>query len=621
VSRIDNNISYTAPNSNGIFGFRINNRYFDIAVGQVQITKPIIKSPITSTSNLGPDVTFITTSFLPIGGTDIHLSTVWQISETVNFNVVLIDSGYDTVNKTVWTVKNLSKNKNFFIRVKHVGQTSGESQWSDIIQFKTKDMYIPTNEVQKVTAESSIGYNSSDGEAYGSWVRISGNGQVMIVGTDNHDLNVALGQYKKGNDYCDIFIKNNSTWDHTQRIFETNSNNGIRASLNFDGSIIALGTHKYYGSEGSQLNLGYNTPVSPLANADGLSTARIYIKTVNAPNWTIDKIINLDNGYVQTPLMTYPVISSDGTVLVIGKSYQGPKLDTWLTANSDPVTHSWVKPTTTPNAEVLVYRKSLNDWVLNQTLAIPNSLENSERVGISRDNNTILVYDQVDLTVLNNAYPSPYTGSLHVFKDNGTGQFISFQTIRNSDAKYKEYYGMICDQVMSSNGSVIAVGSFGRRNLLSTDDITQSSLHNLTPVNGFGYVDIWKLVGGQYVKTYRLTPSVTQQFSHFGKSIWLSPDGDTVVVGSEYDSSEGTNAGLVYIFKENSVTGKWLEISKIFPTTSVGNNEKFGTELSVSDNMHVMAIGAWADDPSRSKNTVLQVSQDRAGFGAVYLFE
>lgn len=623
VSRVEDVITYTAPGIAGIAGFKINDRVFDIAIGQSYIKKPVIQSPVNMASNLGPDVLLATMPFDTVGASDVHASSIWEVAEDVNFNAIPANSGISTTNKTSWTAAGLKEGKTFYARVKHIGVNSGESQWSDIIQFSSKSMYLPVTELQKVTAGSKAGYTALNGEAYGYWTRMSGNGQVMIVGTNSHDLNVGGGAHEIGSDYCDIYVKNGDTWNQVQRIFRSNgSNNGARASVNFDGSIVVLGTRKFYGPQGTQINLGYSTPVSPLANTDGLSSVEVYNRVSGNNTWSLSKTIAIDHNYLQTPLMVYPVVSSDGTMMVIGKSYQGPKLDTWLTANADPVTHTWVETDASLTAEVLVYRKTASDWVLSQTLTVPNGVENPERVGLSRDNKTILVYDMVDGSVVTagtSVYPTPFTGSIHVFKDNGSGQFAPTQVIKNPDAKYGEFYGLICDQAMSSNGSVIAA-AVSRFTPVTSADTSSAVSYALPITDGYGFVDIWELIAGQYVKTHRITPAVPQQYSYFGRSVWMSPDGTTLVVGSEYNDTKGPDAGLVYIFKKSPVTGNWSEVSQVFPASAVGNNEKFGIEVSVSDDMRVMSVGAWTEDPARLKSTTITAAQRRVGYGAVYLF-
>jgi hypothetical protein len=137
VSRIDNVISYTAPAVNGIAGFKINDRMFDIAIGQRFINKPIIQSPVNLSVNLGSAVTFTASPFDVVGGSDTHASSTWQISTDNSFSNLIGGVVNSLADKVNWTVTGLSQNSTYYIRVKYISVNSGESEYSNTIQFST----------------------------------------------------------------------------------------------------------------------------------------------------------------------------------------------------------------------------------------------------------------------------------------------------------------------------------------------------------------------------------------------------------------------------------------------------------------------------------------------------
>jgi hypothetical protein len=137
VSRIDNVISYTAPAANGIAGFKINDRVFNIAIGQMFINKPVIQSPVNLSINLDSDVTFTTSLFDVVGGNDIHASSTWQLATDAGFSNLVDGVINSAINKLNWAVTGLIQNTTYYARVKHIGVSSGESAYSDIVQFHT----------------------------------------------------------------------------------------------------------------------------------------------------------------------------------------------------------------------------------------------------------------------------------------------------------------------------------------------------------------------------------------------------------------------------------------------------------------------------------------------------
>ena len=620
VSRVEDVITYTAPSANGTAGFRINDRVFDIAVGQTLINKPVIQSPVNLSNNLGGDVTFVTAPFDAVGGTDTHSSSSWQVSSDINFNTLIGEAVNSTINKISWTVTGLSENTTYYVRVKHTGVNSGTSGYSDIVQFSTKTIFLPIAEKQIVTANSKAGYAASAGENYGVNVVLSGDGQVMVTTSWKHDINlVANRAHEIGGDYADMYVKSGGTWSHAQRIQRpTGTSGAIKASLSYDGGVLVLGERKYIGPDLTDELFNYSMPVSQSANLDGNTAVEIYNRVSGSNTWSLDKTIPIYSNIHGYYLHTDVKISGDGNVLVVADSFYSDEFRRSVLDNSAAVII-----TAGTNARAWVYRKTASDWVLSQTLTIPNTLENTGSVSISRDGRTISVFDTLDesATYTDPAqYPVSWMGALHVYKDNGSGQFTLIQTLKSSTPRQSDNYGNLGNSVqnMSSDGKLLAAPC---RSVLAPNTNTwiadQMAAKNIQYSDGYGYVELWDYINGAYVRGQKLTPSGQRQYSHFGRSVWVSPNGKTIAIGAEYEDTKGTDAGMLYIFKKSDVTGMWAEVARVFPDSAIGNNEKFGVEVSLSDDLKEMAVGAWGRDPGLTK-TATPVAQ--AGYGAVYLY-
>lgn len=115
----------------------------------------------------------------------------------------------------------------------------------------------------------------------------------------------------------------------------------------------------------------------------------------------------------------------------------------------------------------------------------------------------------------------------------------------------------------------------------------------------------------QYIKPFN-----TKENFKFGRSVLLSPDGNTLFVGAPGESATlndtnndaAPNSGAVYIFKFNG--DKWQQTQYLKASNSKINN-RFGHSLSLSKDGKTLAIGAMGD----KENSILETKS-----GTVYLF-
>jgi hypothetical protein len=120
----------------------------------VIVNTPIISGAATAATTTP---TFTSTAFglTPVSSIDTHASSTWELSDTSSFaNILATNIGGTasggavfggttvTVNtKTTWTVGTgvvntaLLNNNSYYVRVKHISSTSGESQWSPTFSF------------------------------------------------------------------------------------------------------------------------------------------------------------------------------------------------------------------------------------------------------------------------------------------------------------------------------------------------------------------------------------------------------------------------------------------------------------------------------------------------------
>ena len=97
---------------------------------------------------------------------------------------------------------------------------------------------------------------------------------------------------------------------------------------------------------------------------------------------------------------------------------------------------------------------------------------------------------------------------------------------------------------------------------------------------------------GSWGQVTKITPTNGSYQDHFGNSV--SIDGDTVVVGADFDDVFLSGSGSAFVFqRDQGGPESWGQVAKITPTDGAGG-DRFGYSVSVSGNATV--IGALQDD-------------------------
>ena len=140
---------------------------------------------------------------------------------------------------------------------------------------------------------------------------------------------------------------------------------------------------------------------------------------------------------------------------------------------------------------------------------------------------------------------------------------------------------------------------FGRSVSISGDGNTAivGSFRDGSYNTGSAY--IFTRSGTSWSQQAKLVASNPVNYILFGYSVSISSDGNTAIVGASYEDSGSPGAGEAYIFTRSSGTS-WSEQDKIQPSDTQ-NEDFFGCSVSISSNGNTAIVGAW-------------------GFGAAYIF-
>jgi N-acetylglucosamine kinase-like BadF-type ATPase len=145
-------------------------------------------------------------------------------------------------------------------------------------------------------------------------------------------------------------------------------------------------------------------------------------------------------------------------------------------------------------------------------------------------------------------------------------------------------------KLLASDGS--SNDRFGDSVSISSDGLTAivGALWDNDNGSFSGSAYIYSLVGGVWEET-KLLASDGASDDDFGKSVSISSDGTTAIVGAYHDDDNGTSSGSAYIYR--LVKGVWQE-TKLHASDGA-NGDRFGYSVSISGDGTTALVGAYGD--------------------------
>lgn len=153
--------------------------------------------------------------------------------------------------------------------------------------------------------------------------------------------------------------------------------------------------------------------------------------------------------------------------------------------------------------------------------------------------------------------------------------------------------------------------AFGRSVALSADGSTAligapKDGNSKSGKSGAAYV--FGQDNGGWKQHAKLVPADADEGDRFGQSVAVSGDGETALVSAFFDEDpNGSRSGSVYVFTNNE--GRWSQQAKLVPTDG-DPGDTFGIEIALSKNGTMALVGAPSDDTANGD-----------GAGSAYVFE
>jgi hypothetical protein len=190
---------------------------------------------------------------------------------------------------------------------------------------------------------------------------------------------------------------------------------------------------------------------------------------------------------------------------------------------------------------------------------------------------------------------------------------------------------------ISADGNTIAVGAPHEASAATGINGNQ----NDDSASNAGAVYVYTRSGNNWTQQAYIKASNAGSGDHFGSSLDLSADGNTLAVAAHWEASDATGidgnqadnsipqAGAVYIFTRSG--GRWTQHAYIKSSNTGekligeelvggGDGDQFGFSLALSADGNTLAVGAVGEDSTATGINGNQANNSAVSAGAVYTF-
>jgi len=317
-------------------------------------------------------------------------------------------------------------------------------------------------------------------------------------------------------------------------------------------------------------------------------------------------------------------LSADGSLLAVGTPYENSNA-TGIGGNESN--------TDAPQAgAIFTFTRSGTTW--SQQTYIKASITHTGyylgyTVAVSADGSTLAasaIGDASNATGIGGDQTNTLanaSGAVYVFTQaNGSWSQQAYIKASNTAAGYGFGNSAIA---LSSNGSTLAVGSYGENS--GAKGINGNQSDTSTSASGAAYV--FTRAGNTWSQEAYIKASNTTEQANFGGTLTLSGSGTTLVVTAQGDSSSAkgingdqsdtsmTGAGAAYVFTKNATT--WSQQAYL-KASNTATNMYFGITSAISSDGTTLAIAAAGENSAATGNGGYQANTGAPGSGAVYMF-
>src|SRR5210317_1231434 len=362
---------------------------------------------------------------------------------------------------------------------------------------------------------------------------ISSDGSYVILGAWGDDGPGGTPQPNQGSAY--IFSRSGSTWTFQSKITAPdrapNDWFGFSVSISGDGSYAIAGAYQDDGV--------------------GPNSGSAYIFSRSGTSWTFQSKITGPDEVADDRFGRSVSISGDGSYAIAGVYYDDTP----------------GQPETNNSGSAYIFSRSGTSWTFQSKITAPDPVSSDVfggSVSISSDGSYAIAGAYLDD---DGGYQA---GSAYIFSRSGTSW--TFQSkITAPDPLQNDFFGFSVS--ISGDGSYAIAGA--------KSDVTYTD-------QGSAY--IYSRSGTSWTFQSKITAPDAGGGDYFGRSVSISGDGSSALVGAYGDN---TDAGSAYIFSRSGTS--WTFQSKITAPDPV-SSDYFGEFVAISGNGAYAIATAWADD-------------------------
>jgi len=475
----------------------------------------------------------------------------------------------------------------------------------------------------------AIGYikapNTNTKDRFGYSLAMSEDGNTLAVGAYLEDSNAtgidgdADNSEASSSGAAYVYSRSAAGWSQQAYIKASNTGAsdyfGISVALSEDGNSLAVGA-MFEASNATGID-------GDASNNEAANSGAVYVYSRIGANWSQQAYVKASNTEADDAFGFDVALSGDGNTLAVGAL-----LDS---SNATGIDGDDSNNEAANSGAVYVFSLSGATWSQQAYIKAANSGEGDFfgiNVALSGDGNTLAVgaytEDSNAKTIdgdSSNNWASD-SGAVYVFNRNGaTWSQQAYIKASNTDAA--DRFGISI--ALSKDGNTLAVGAiYESSNATGIDGDADNNVEF-----GSGAVYVFSLSGTSWIQQAYIKASNTGAANHFGVSVALSQDGDTLAVGANLEDSNATgingdasdnaasDSGAVYVFSRSG--GNWHQKSYI-KAFNTDTDDYFGFSVALSENGNSLAVGAYWEDSNATGIGGDSSNNEAENSGAVYLY-
>jgi cysteine-rich repeat protein len=356
---------------------------------------------------------------------------------------------------------------------------------------------------------------------------------------------------------------------------------GSSVAISRDGSTLAVGAPREdssaTGIDGDQAD-------------DSLpDSGAIHVFVYDGESWSQEAYIKASNPSQGAWFGWSVALSADGSTLGVSAPWAGPDLSgaAYVFAREDGV---WSEQEQVGPANAVLgfgARLALSDD--GDTMAVGAGMDASAATGIDGDPSDA---------------SAPYSGAVYVFARDQADAWSQEAYVKASNTGAEDHFGGRVDlnAIMVQHGGSVVLSADGNTMAVSA----QHEDSGATGIDGdqndeaavdSGAVYVFERNAGIWSQRDYIKASNAAAGDVFGKSVALSSDGNTLVVGADGQAGgrgSAPNCGAVYVF-ERDEDESWSELALLM-ASNAAEDDRFGRFLALSGDGQTLAVSAPGED-------------------------